>query len=88
MLNELEIAGRTRTHVKQFGEPRFAAIPEVGDAFLAMRHAALKDGFDLLPFSTFRDYDTQLRIWNGKFSGQKPFFYIDGNVRDFSKLTP
>jgi len=28
-----------------------------------------------------------LRIWNGKFSGKKPLYDIDGNVRDFSALT-
>lgn len=87
MLKEFEITGRARTHVKQFSDPRFAAIPEVGEAFLVMRHAALKDGFDMLPFSTFRDYKTQLRIWNGKFSGKKPLFDIGGNVRDLSLLT-
>lgn len=88
MLNEYEITGRVRTHVIQFDEPRFAARREVGEAFLEMRAAARRDGFDLTPFSTFRDYRTQLRIWNGKFSGKKPLYDIDGNVRDFSRLSP
>lgn len=88
MLNELEITGRARTHVSQFIEPRFAAQQEVGEAFLAMRAEAMHAGFDLVPFSTFRDYRTQLRIWNSKFSGKKPLFDIEGNVRDFSKLSP
>ncbi|MFC4922674.1 hypothetical protein [Delftia deserti] len=35
-----------------------------------MRNDAKKAGIDLLPFSTFRDFRTQLRIWNGKFSGK------------------
>jgi LAS superfamily LD-carboxypeptidase LdcB len=88
MLNEYEITGRVRTHVSQFNEPRFAAQQEVGEAFLAMRADAIRAGFNLTPFSTFRDYRTQLRIWNGKFSGKKPLYDIDGNVRDFSKLSP
>jgi hypothetical protein len=37
MLNKLEVTGRSRTHVVQFAEPRFAAQPEVVQAFLAMR---------------------------------------------------
>jgi LAS superfamily LD-carboxypeptidase LdcB len=88
MLNEYEITGRVRTHVKQFKEPRFAAQKVVGEAFLAMREEASHSGFDLSPFSTFRDYRTQLRIWNGKFSGKKPLYDIDGNAREFSKLSP
>ena len=70
MLNDLELTGRSRTHVTQFDSPRFAAQREVGLAFLAMREDAKKAGIDLLPFSTFRDFRTQLRIWNGKFSGK------------------
>jgi LAS superfamily LD-carboxypeptidase LdcB len=87
MLNKLEVTGRSRTHVVQFAEPRFAAQPQVVQAFLAMRSAADKDGFDLVPFSSFRDYDTQLRIWNQKFAGKKPFYDPHGNVRDFASLT-
>ena len=37
MLNDLELTGRSRTHVTQFDSPRFAAQREVGLAFLAMR---------------------------------------------------
>ena len=87
MFNEYEITGRARTHVIQIEEPRFAAHKEAAQAFLAMREAARLDGFDLSPFSTFRDYDTQLRIWNHKFSGKKPLYDIDGNKRDFDALS-
>ena len=87
MLNELEVTGRARTHVVQILEPRFAAQPEVAQAFLAMRAAAARDGFNLQPFSTFRDYETQLRIWNNKFTGKNPLYDLDGNVRDFDTLT-
>lgn len=87
MLNEFEVTGRVRTHVVQIPEPRFAAQPEVVQAFLAMRAAAAQDGFDLHPFSTYRDYDTQLRIWNNKFTGKKPLYDLNGNVRDFDSLT-
>ena len=60
MFSELEITGRSRTHVVQISEPRFAAHPDAAEAFLQMKGAASKDGFDLVPFSTFRDYKTQL----------------------------
>lgn len=87
MLNECEATGRSRTHVVQILEPRFAAQPVVVQAFLAMRAAAALEGFDLHPFSTFRDYDTQLRIWNDKFTGKRPLYDLEGNVRDFASLT-
>ncbi|TDY21990.1 LAS superfamily LD-carboxypeptidase LdcB [Paraburkholderia sp. BL6665CI2N2] len=87
-LDERELTGRTRTHVVQFSEPRFAVQPEVGKAFLAMRADARRAGIDLLPYSSFRDFHAQLRIWNGKFSGKKPLYDIDGRPRDFGSLSP
>lgn len=87
MLNSLEVTGRARTHVVQIDSPRFAAQPEVVAAFLELRAAAAKVGFDIEPFSSFRDYRTQLRIWNHKFSGQKPLYSRDGIARDYTKLT-
>lgn len=87
-MNEYELTGRTRTHVVQFSEPRFAAQQEAGEAFLAMREDARASGFDLVPFSTFRDFQTQLRIWNYKFIGRKPLYDRDGKVREFSALSP
>jgi len=88
VLNDQEITDRTRTHIVQFSEPRFAAQAEAGEAFLAMRSEAARAGIDLVPFSTFRDFRTQLRIWNSKFIGKKPLYDIDGKVRDFSALSP
>lgn len=87
IFNEFEITGRERTHVVQINQPRFAAHKETAQAFLEMRAEAQKDGIDLLPFSSFRDYDTQLRIWNYKFIGKKPLYDIDGNKRDYSSLS-
>ena len=37
-----------------------------------MRAAAAADGIDLVAFSSFRDFDRQLAIWNGKFRGERP----------------
>ncbi|HEY0063814.1 MAG TPA: M15 family metallopeptidase [Telluria sp.] len=88
MFNAFELTGRARSHVSQYLAPRFAAHPQAGAAFLAMREAALADGFDLSPFSTYRDYATQLRIWNNKFSGKKPLYDMAGQVRDTRAFTP
>lgn len=81
-LTYLELTGQTRTHIEQLLEPRFAAHPEVVEAFFKMRKAALKDGFNLMPFScSFRDFKTQCRIWNMKFLGKKPLYDENGQVR-------
>ena len=87
MFNEYEITGRDRTHIQQMQEPRFAACPEVVEAFLEMRASAKKDGIEMVPFSSFRDFKTQLRIWNHKYTGKKPLYDIDGKVRNFDLLS-
>ncbi|MEQ4510721.1 MAG: M15 family metallopeptidase [Dickeya sp.] len=46
--------------------------PEAVAAFTAMQQAAQQAGFNLQPASTFRDFDRQRQIWNGKFTGQRP----------------
>ena len=86
MFSEFEITGRSRTHVVQIHEPRFAAHKEAAKAFMEMRSEARLAGIDLIPFSTFRDFKTQLRIWNHKYSGKKPLYDINGNVRDYASL--
>ncbi|TFW17244.1 M15 family metallopeptidase [Duganella callida] len=86
--DEWELTGRTRRHVQQHAQPRFAARPEVAAAFLALREAALADGIDLLPIASYRPFDNQLRIWNNKFSGEKTLYDQAGQPRDYASLTP
>lgn len=83
-----ELTGRARTHVRQFSNPRFAARPEVADAFLALRAQALLDGIDLLPIASWRPFQAQLRIWNRKFSGQALLRDIHGQPLDHAALAP
>lgn len=85
--NELELTGRTRTHVQQSQQPRFAATPNTLRAFLALRDAAAKDGFDLAVFSSFRDFHTQKRIWIRKLTGERPLYDEHGQIRDRAQLT-
>ena len=82
MFDELEITGRARTHVVQVDAPRFAAHPDAAAAFLRLRAAAARDGIELRPYSSFRDYAAQSRIWEAKFSGRAPLVDMAGNVRD------
>ena len=82
-----ELTGRSRGHVRQVDAPRFAAHPRVVDAFLAMREAAARDGFDLRPVSSYRDFRTQRRIWRQKFLLQKPIFDQAGAPIDGGALS-
>jgi LAS superfamily LD-carboxypeptidase LdcB len=86
-LTEKELTGQARSHIEQCSDPRFAAHPAAVTAFLAMRTAASTDGFDLQPFSTFRDFGTQCRIWNKKCTGAKPLYDEAGQVRDRSSMS-
>jgi LAS superfamily LD-carboxypeptidase LdcB len=57
-------------------------------AFLGLRRAAAADGLDLAAQSSFRDFQRQLAIWNGKFSGMRPVFDAAGSVLETAALTP
>jgi LAS superfamily LD-carboxypeptidase LdcB len=83
-----QLTGRTRSHLSELAEPRCALHNEVMAPFLAMRAAAAVDGLDLTAFSSFRDFDRQLGIWNGKFRGERPMQDRDGQPLDPLSLTP
>jgi LAS superfamily LD-carboxypeptidase LdcB len=46
-----------------------------------------EQGFDLRLCSSFRSFDRQLAIWNGKVSGQRPVFDNSGAQIDISQLS-
>lgn len=71
-MNEFELTGRARTHVVELQDLRCVLHYEAVASFLAMREAAAGAGIDLTPRSSFRDFDTQLAIWNRKWAGERP----------------
>jgi LAS superfamily LD-carboxypeptidase LdcB len=73
-MNELELTGRARTHIVDLSAPRCSLHYEVVAALLAMRDAAAVDGIDLQVPSSFRDFATQLAIWNRKWVGERPLY--------------
>lgn len=73
-MNELELTGRARTHVVALENPRCALHYEAVASFLSMRDAARDAGIDLVASSSFRDFDQQVAIWNGKWLGERPLF--------------
>jgi LAS superfamily LD-carboxypeptidase LdcB len=59
---------------------------EVEAAYKALQAAAHEAGFDLKPASSYRSFERQLAIWNGKFCGVRPILDIDGKVVDIRPL--
>lgn len=82
-----QLTGRTRDHLRDLSEPRCTLHREVVAPFLAMRAAAAADGIDLVAFSSFRDFDRQLAIWNEKFRGLRPLQDRAGQPLDALSLT-
>jgi LAS superfamily LD-carboxypeptidase LdcB len=85
MLSDLELTGRTRTHVVQLDELRCALHRDTVEPFGALRAAAAQEGIDLRVFSAFRDFAAQLSIWNRKFSGQRTLYTRDGGVLEHAR---
>jgi LAS superfamily LD-carboxypeptidase LdcB len=87
-VNDGELTGQARTHIAAVADPPCLLHAEVVAPFLNLRRAALDEGFDLAPMSSFRDFARQLNIWNGKFSGERPMFDAGGAQLDAKSLTP
>jgi len=85
-MNELELTGRVRTHVVELLHPRCMLHYEAAASFLAMRDAAAGDGIELTARSSFRDFDTQLSIWNRKWAGERPLYDRNSQPIERSKL--
>ena len=87
-MNDGELTGQIRTHITDVPDPDCALHTDVVSPFLNLRRAALAEGFDLIPQSSFRDFSRQLMIWNQKFSGEKPMVDAAGRGIDVSELGP
>jgi len=86
-MNELELIGRARTHVIDLTDPACTLHYEVIASFLSMRDAAAIEGIDLRARSSFRDFDTQLLIWNQKWNGERPLYDRRGTLLDRKQLS-
>jgi LAS superfamily LD-carboxypeptidase LdcB len=84
----LALTGRARDHVVALEEPRAVLHPAVAAAFLRMRRAAARAGLDLVAASSFRDFDTQVRIWNEKWTGRRPLYNRAGRALEAGRLAP
>lgn len=86
-LDEWELTGRARTHITQLEAPRCALHHAVVQPFLNLRAQAAAAGIDLVPYSSFRDFATQVLIWNRKFRGERTLYDSHAQPLDPSTLS-
>jgi len=87
-LNAQELTGQACTHIVDLPDPPCRLHAHVRAAFLGLRRAAAAAGMDLAAHSSFRDFQRQLAIWNGKFSGTRPMYDAAGSIIETATLTP
>jgi LAS superfamily LD-carboxypeptidase LdcB len=81
-----ELTGRSSSHIVELDEPACRLHQAVVKPFLRLRSAAAAAGIDLVPVSSFRDFDRQLAIWNGKHRGERELLAADGRQLDAGAL--
>jgi LAS superfamily LD-carboxypeptidase LdcB len=84
----LELTGRSTAHVRTLDAAALTLRPDAAAAFLAMAAAARADGLELAAQSSFRDFERQLTIWNGKFLGLRTLNDATGRPVDVRTLNP
>ena len=83
-----QLTGRTGGHLAELSDPPARLHRDVVSAFLTLRAAAAAEGIELVAFSSFRDFDRQLGIWNAKYRGERPLLARDGTPLEASSLSP
>jgi LAS superfamily LD-carboxypeptidase LdcB len=58
------------------------------EAFNALKQDAAEAGFELSIASSYRSYERQLKIWNGKARGQRPVYDDAGSELAIDTLSP
>jgi LAS superfamily LD-carboxypeptidase LdcB len=81
-----ELTGRSRGHIVDLSDPPCSLHRAVVQPFLRLRAAAGAAGIDLVPVSSFRDFERQLAIWNGKHRGERELRAADGGLLDARAL--
>jgi len=85
-VNAAELTGRARTHLTELAEFDRSLHSHAAAAYQSLHRAARTAGFDPYPWSSFRDFDRQLAIWNGKFSGARTIRDPAGRALDVADL--
>lgn len=88
VFDALELTGRARTHVVELDDPPCTVHRAVATPLRRLRAAAARAGIDLVPASSFRDFDRQVAIWNAKWTGARPLLDRRGRPLAAASLGP
>lgn len=83
------LTGKSRTHLVHLPaphSPNHFLQADALKAFQDLQQSAVKNGFNLQPASSFRDFARQQLIWNGKFNGERKVHDDTGQTLDLSQL--
>lgn len=81
-LEPAALTGLGSEHVVSLADPPCTLHQVAANAMQQLRAAALQDGIDLTPVSSFRSFGQQLGIWNAKFQGLRPLLSRAGEPLD------
>ena len=83
------LTGKSRTHLIHLPtphSPNHFLQAEAAKAFQGLQQSAVKNGFNLQPASSFRDFARQQLIWNGKFTGERKVHDDFGTALELGQL--
>ncbi|WP_044470375.1 M15 family metallopeptidase [Mannheimia massilioguelmaensis] len=84
------LTGKSRSHLQNlpcpFSNHHFLQKDTL-KAFQELQKSAVKNGFNLQPASSFRDFQRQQLIWNGKFKGERKVHDVKGNTLDLTVMS-
>ena len=87
LLTLAQLTGRTQDHLVPCAGGHYLH-PGAALALEALREKARRAGFELAVASSFRSYERQLAIFNGKASGERPVHDDLGDPVAMGELTP
>ena len=83
------LTGKSREHLVNLPtlySPHHFLQEKAMKAFQGLQQSAVKNGFNLQPASSFRDFARQQLIWNSKFNGERKVHDDVGNALDLTEL--
>ncbi|MDD7568937.1 MAG: M15 family metallopeptidase [[Actinobacillus] rossii] len=85
-----QLTGKVRSHLVNLPcphSPNHFLQPQAVRAFQSLQKSAVENGFNLQPASSFRDFQRQQLIWNGKFNGERKVHDEQGMALDLTVLS-
>lgn len=85
-ISDAQLTGKDDSHVSVV-EVGHLLHPLAAHAFAALQAEAAVAGFELAVASSYRSFDRQALIWNGKLRGERPVHDDQGQALDLTALT-